>query len=297
MAQLNIVLNNKVYLIDETKLSSALNALKAHLSTDLVGNDAAIKLDGVRYGVNATKLNNIAARLASHLETMAGTGHKIVINGVEYNVDSAKVAGAFEELDNAFAAISDPIPSEGLEFEIFNNTAILTRLGTCADVDIVIPATYQGYPVTNARYTFHLDEQGNEIGDHVKSITIPASLEEWDSFALSFNNMEKVVYLGKPSQICDFAFSYCEKLTDIVIPDSVTLIDHDAFNGCPSLPSIIIPNSVTEIGHEAFRDCTSLENIIFEGTIAQWNAITKGTDWNLNVPATYVQCSDGQVAL
>jgi hypothetical protein len=44
-------------------------------------------------------------------------------------------------------------------------------------------------------------------------------------------------------------------------------------------------------------DCTNLSSIIFEGTTAQWNAIRKGTDWNEDVPATHVQCSDGQVEL
>jgi hypothetical protein len=65
--------------------------------------------------------------------------------------------------------------------------------------------------------------------------------------------------------------------------------------------SVIIPNSVTSIGRCAFSGCTSLINIAFEGTVEQWNAIEKYLDthfdWNFGVPATYVQCSDGQVAL
>lgn len=32
-------------------------------------------------------------------------------------------------------------------------------------------------------------------------------------------------------------------------------------------------------------------------SIAQWNAIEKGDNWDVGVPATHVQCSDGQVAL
>jgi hypothetical protein len=29
----------------------------------------------------------------------------------------------------------------------------------------------------------------------------------------------------------------------------------------------------------------------------EWNSITKGFEWNAFTPATYVQCTDGQVAL
>jgi hypothetical protein len=40
-----------------------------------------------------------------------------------------------------------------------------------------------------------------------------------------------------------------------------------------------------------------LAEINFVGTTEQWGAITLGNRWNNYVPATYVQCSDGQVAL
>lgn len=52
-----------------------------------------------------------------------------------------------------------------------------------------------------------------------------------------------------------------QDITDITIPDSVTIIGHDAFSGCNSLVSVTIPNSVTIIGNGAFVDCSSLTNI------------------------------------
>jgi hypothetical protein len=54
---------------------------------------------------------------------------------------------------------------------------------------------------------------------------------------------------------------------------------------------------VTSIENWAFSGCSKLKSITFEGTMEEWNSITKGSDWNKNVPATYVQCSDGQVSL
>jgi hypothetical protein len=54
---------------------------------------------------------------------------------------------------------------------------------------------------------------------------------------------------------------------------------------------------VTYIGARAFYECSSLTSITFEGTVVEWNAISKSDSWNDQVPATEVICSDGTVSL
>ena len=93
------------------------------------------------------------------------------------------------------------------------------------------------------------------------------------------------------------AFQICENLTNINFPNKLEIIDYEAFYECYSLPRIDIPASVNVIGERAFRECYSLTDIYFKGTVDEWNAITFGDNWNMDVPATEVICADGTVSL
>ena len=89
--------------------------------------------------------------------------------------------------------------------------------------------------------------------------------------------------------------------TDIVIPSTynglpVTSIGYKAFINRKSLASIGIPDSVTSIGDWAFYLCTSLTSINFEGTVEQWNAISKGTSWIYNPGDYTIYCTDGKIS-
>ena len=130
------------------------------------------------------------------------------------------------------------------------------------------------------------------------SIVIPNSVTSIGHYAFwactgltEINIPDSVTSIG----LCSFV--RCNGLTEVNIPDSVTGIGQSAFSGCNGLTEVTIGNSVTYIGEWAFRECTSLASIAYTGTIEQWNAIQFGTNWNQNVPATEVICSDGTVAL
>ncbi len=81
---------------------------------------------------------------------------------------------------------------------------------------------------------------------------------------------------------------------DLIIPDSVTNngttyhvrgIGNRAFFYCNGLTSITIPHTVTHIKNQAFYECTSLTTVYFTGSIEQWCCnIVRDTDGAFYVP-------------
>ena len=59
------------------------------------------------------------------------------------------------------------------------------------------------------------------------------------------------------------AFRDCEKITSVVVPDSVTNISYMAFYYCTSLVSVTIGSGVTSVDDYAFYNCTSLEKVVW----------------------------------
>lgn len=56
-------------------------------------------------------------------------------------------------------------------------------------------------------------------------------------------------------------FEGCTKLTEVVIPNTVTGFNDRVFTGCTSLKKVVIPDSVAFLGDSSFMNCTSLETI------------------------------------
>ncbi|MBR1938587.1 MAG: leucine-rich repeat domain-containing protein [Spirochaetales bacterium] len=128
---------------------------------------------------------------------------------------------------------------------------------------------------------------------NLKSITLPEYLYYiGDGTFYGCTSLESIIIPDQVSWIGWSAFFDCTNLTSIVIPDPVTTIGFESFYGCTNLSSIIIPKAVESIEDNAFTNCTSLSSITFLGTSSQWAKIQKGNNYNQNVPASVVHCTD-----
>ncbi len=59
------------------------------------------------------------------------------------------------------------------------------------------------------------------------------------------------------------AFSNCQALRTVTVPDTVTIIEDKAFDSCKKLNKVTLGNSVKSIGYKAFGDCKALHTINF----------------------------------
>lgn len=135
----------------------------------------------------------------------------------------------------------------------------------------------------------------------LESIELPSTLDMVGGSAFSkCKNLKSVRFAdgsdSKPIVLQGGIFSNCEALTEVVLPNNIQSIQNGMFSGCKALESISIPEGVEEIGWYAFYRCTALKNIEFNGTMAQWNAISKGSSWNFGTGDYTVICTDGTLS-
>ena len=111
------------------------------------------------------------------------------------------------------------------------------------------------------------------------SITIPGSVTTMGEAAFAYCYGLTAVYITNLEAWCSFDFysfygnydsplAYAghlylngEEVQDLVIPNGVSSIGHNAFQGCSTLTSVVIPNSVTSIGANAFSMCNNMTDV------------------------------------
>ena len=122
-------------------------------------------------------------------------------------------------------------------------------------------------------------------------------LEDW-----SFTGAKslKSIDIQNIKELGEDVFFYCQSLTDITIPDSITEIPNNTFTYCTELTSITLPKQLTSIGDFAFYTCVRLENITIPDTVTK---IGKQAFYNclelheLTLPSGIKELGDGAFGL
>ena len=129
------------------------------------------------------------------------------------------------------------------------------------------------------------------------SVTIPQAVTAIQSFAFQHTAIAEVTVPASVKTWGKYVFSGCAKLkTARVACDSIGAF---AFTRCTALSSLTISANCRTFGENMLTYCESLTAITYEGTIAQWNAITKPVNWMSSGEHYYnnylqkIQCTDG----
>lgn len=116
----------------------------------------------------------------------------------------------------------------------------------------------------NAQYNEIIDDIGYSLDISKKEASVTQR-----NYSGSIVIPATITYNGETYSVTSIgqsAFSSCNGVTSIKIPNSVTSIGRNAFIGC-GITSITIPNSVTFLGEFAFADCLNLTSIKISNSI------------------------------
>jgi hypothetical protein len=98
-------------------------------------------------------------------------------------------------------------------------------------------------------------------------VKLPATLGGLPVIAIgdsAFSDCQAIISMTLPDTVTNIgnaAFQGCHALLRVTIPNGVTNIGDHAFSGCDHLAGILIPDSVASIGCEAFADCSNLTDV------------------------------------
>lgn len=218
-----------------------------------------------------------------------------------------------------------------LEFEKMvddegNESYVVMGVGAEKHRYVKIPSHHEGLPVTKIcaeafkRYkeipeyiyiiipdtVTYIGESAFEYCPNLLSIVIPDSVTYvgerafWDC-----QKIQSLTIAGLKGPISNFAFVALMSITTLEIPEGVTEIGVSSFADCENLVSITLPSTLEYIYHGAFENCGKLQRIDYNGTVEQWNRITKevgmyidsptNASWDAYTGKYIVHCLDGIV--
>lgn len=137
----------------------------------------------------------------------------------------------------------------------------------------------------------------------LESANYPKSLRsinrEFNSGSVFYNTpkLKTVTIPNGVTKIVDYAFDYCNTITEITLPETVQTIGYASFEDCSALTTIMMSKSLTSIGNYAFNNATALKYVAYPGTEAEWKAVSIGSN---NVPlinATIIFGDGGEVSI
>lgn len=127
-------------------------------------------------------------------------------------------------------------------------------------------------------------------------LKIPERVTELGMNAFAGTAIKSVTVPSSVTTIGAMAFSECQYLETVRYGGKI--ISDRMFVRCTKLKNLTLNRNVKEIVGGCFNYCESLNAITYEGSLADWNAVKKNTNWDshavdIESPLAKIQCLDG----
>ncbi len=169
----------------------------------------------------------------------------------------------------ALTEITIPAKVTNLGTKVFEKCTGLTKVIYQAQTDAEL-ATKPFFNAGNENAPFEV-----VIGDNVKAIpnelfyqsnvgtiTIGSSVESIGDQAFSrCNVLESIVIPNNVTTLGTNVFQSCSNLSSVTLSSNMTTIPQQTFAGCIGLKQFTIPNHIESIGMSAFQGCTNLTSV------------------------------------
>lgn len=133
-------------------------------------------------------------------------------------------------------------------------------------------------PVRSGDYKYTVSDGGATITSYYGEygvINIPETIDGYTVTALGEglfwgNNSDKVIEVTIPDTVTvigDLAFANCANLTKVTLPKNLVKLGDSAFSGCRSLSGIVLPDTLESIGGGCFSYCLNVEELIIPKSV------------------------------
>ena len=210
--------------------------------------------------------------------TLSGDSFEAVIEDIAQDVDFSWCAYASSgdtEIKSAVSTFKIPIdfgypPVDEVWYTTITGGPLDSIFSSpCVNVALVINTFYDGHGALRFNGPVTMFKEGalwNNYG--IETLTFPSSMiaTSYSCFR-EMENLRKVDFAPGFKVLEDSSVHHNEKLTEVILPDTVVAINKDALSHCYALEHINLPPNLEFLGISAFLYCTSLKEIVLPASM------------------------------